>query len=424
MKKVLSYFIAIMMAVTMIPCAAFAESECEHVWSEWETYDDITCVDQTAERYCEECGAQEEKTVPASTDHNWTAWEVYDEATCAEAGYKYRYCDDCGTEQEKVIPATGDHQWTKWFLPAGTSCLKGGNYVRYCDICGKESTKKFPVYSSHKWSGWLVWDEAMLNHKGTLINYCTRCSTDKYKNISAIKTIKLKKSTFAYDGNSKKPNTVVKDSAGNTLKKGTDYKITYQNSAGKTVSAPKNVGKYKAVIKFKGKYRGSVKRSFKIKPKATSITKVTSGTKSFTVKWSKRSTQVTGYQIKYSTNSDMSNAKTKLVTSYKTTSKKISGLKSGKKYYVKVRTYKTVNGTKFYSTWSGKKSVTTKKSSASTSNNNSNSAVSGGTVYITETGTKYHYDRNCRGLSNASEVWSVSLSTAKSQGLTLCGYED
>ena len=49
------------------------------------------------------------------------------------------------------------------------------------------------------------------------------------------------------------------------------------------------------------------------------------------------------------------------VKGYSKTSKKITNLKGGKKYYVRVRTYKTVNGTKYYSPWSKTKTVTTKK---------------------------------------------------------------
>lgn len=55
-----------------------------------------------------------------------------------------------------------------------------------------------------------------------------------------------------------------------------------------------------------------------------------------------------------------SSKKTVTVSSYKTTSKKISNLSAKKKYYVKVRTYKTVKGVKYYSSWSKVKSVTTK----------------------------------------------------------------
>ncbi|MGN0521254.1 MAG: hypothetical protein ACI4IQ_01305, partial [Eubacterium sp.] len=74
-------------------------------------------------------------------------------------------------------------------------------------------------------------------------------------------------------------------------------------------------------------------------------------------------TQTTGYQIQYSTSSKFtsSTSKTVTVTKNSTTSKTISKLTGNKKYYVRIRTYKTVNGEKIYSSWSKAKSVTTKK---------------------------------------------------------------
>ncbi|MGN0521821.1 MAG: fibronectin type III domain-containing protein, partial [Eubacterium sp.] len=80
-----------------------------------------------------------------------------------------------------------------------------------------------------------------------------------------------------------------------------------------------------------------------------------------TVKWKKAT--CTGYQIQYSTSSKFTSGTTKTVTVSKssTVSKTISKLKSNKKYYVRIRAYKTVNGTKYYGTWSKAKSVTTKK---------------------------------------------------------------
>ncbi|MGN0659793.1 MAG: fibronectin type III domain-containing protein, partial [Emergencia sp.] len=97
----------------------------------------------------------------------------------------------------------------------------------------------------------------------------------------------------------------------------------------------------------------------------TSISKVSGAKKAFTVKWKKQSSKmavstITGYQIRYSTSSKMTNARTKTVKGYKSTSKKITGLSAGKKYYVQVRTYKTVNGKTYYSSWSSVKSVKTK----------------------------------------------------------------
>ncbi len=83
------------------------------------------------------------------------------------------------------------------------------------------------------------------------------------------------------------------------------------------------------------------------------------------VKWKRQSKQVTGYQVQYSINKKFKKGvKTSTIKKYKTTSKTISKLKSKKKYYVRVRTYKTVkiNGksTKLYSGWSKTKAVKVK----------------------------------------------------------------
>ncbi|MGN1420474.1 MAG: fibronectin type III domain-containing protein [Eubacterium sp.] len=113
-------------------------------------------------------------------------------------------------------------------------------------------------------------------------------------------------------------------------------------------------------ITFKGNYSGTKTLYFTIKPKSTSISSLSAGSKKFTVKWKKQSTQTTGYQVQYSTSSKFKRAKTVTVSKNSTTSETISKLKSKKKYYVRVRTYKVVNGTKYYSSWSKVKSVKTK----------------------------------------------------------------
>ncbi|MCD8365768.1 MAG: fibronectin type III domain-containing protein [Clostridiales bacterium] len=89
---------------------------------------------------------------------------------------------------------------------------------------------------------------------------------------------------------------------------------------------------------------------------ATSISSLkNSSSKKMTVKWSKKSS-VTGYQIQYSTSSSFSSGnKTVNVSGASSTSKTISGLTKKKTYYVRVRTYRTVSGTTYYSAWSSKK---------------------------------------------------------------------
>lgn len=80
-----------------------------------------------------------------------------------------------------------------------------------------------------------------------------------------------------------------------------------------------------------------------------------SNSQSFVVTWVKKS--YSGYQIRYSLKPSMASSKSVTITNASTISKKISRLKSKKKYYVQIRTYKIVNGKKYYSEWSGKKSV-------------------------------------------------------------------
>ncbi|MBR2619874.1 MAG: fibronectin type III domain-containing protein, partial [Firmicutes bacterium] len=105
---------------------------------------------------------------------------------------------------------------------------------------------------------------------------------------------------------------------------------------------------------------GTITKSFVINPVKTTISSLKKGSKSFTVKWKKKTSQVSGYQIRYSTYSSMKKAKTVKVSSYKKTSKQIKKLSKKKKYYVQIRTYKTVKGKAYYSAWSSKKSVKTK----------------------------------------------------------------
>lgn len=143
------------------------------------------------------------------------------------------------------------------------------------------------------------------------------------------------------------------------------------------------------------------------------------GTNSIKVTWSKRT--CTKYQVRYSRSSTFSGYTTATVWG---NSKKITGLKSGKTYYVKVRAVKTSdNATTAYGKWSVVKKATTKKAASSNSGSSSTGGA-GNIVYITATGTKYHFNKNCRGLSNANAIYQTTLAAARADGFTLCGYED
>lgn len=137
------------------------------------------------------------------------------------------------------------------------------------------------------------------------------------------------------------------------------YKVTYKNN--------KNVGKATATVKVtKGTYKGLSKSvTFKIIPKGTKIADIDGISEGFTVSWNKQSAQTSGYQLRYSTSSNMSGAKTVSVKSAKKTSTKVAKLKEKTKYYVQIRTYKAVGKTKYYSSWSSVKAVKTDKKAIS-----------------------------------------------------------
>lgn len=96
-----------------------------------------------------------------------------------------------------------------------------------------------------------------------------------------------------------------------------------------------------------------------LKPAKTSMKKLSSGKKSITVQWKKIS-GISAYQVQIATNKKFTKNKKTFKVSKKSTKVKIKNLKAKKKYYVRVRSYKTVNGKRYYSNWSAIKTVKTK----------------------------------------------------------------
>ena len=166
---------------------------------------------------------------------------------------------------------------------------------------------------------------------------------------ASVGNIKVK----VYTGSAVTQNPVVKV-GGKRLTNGTDYELTYSKN--------KNVGTATVRITGINAYRGSISRTFTIRPKPTVLRKVSPLRSGFTAKWNKRTAQTKGYQLQYCTRKSFSGSKVTVVIKSNTTiSRKVTGLKAGKRYYVRVRTYKKVNGTNYYSAWSEAVPVTTKK---------------------------------------------------------------
>lgn len=153
-----------------------------------------------------------------------------------------------------------------------------------------------------------------------------------------------------------------KESAKLTYK--SDSKYVKVDKKGKVTIAKNFVGKATITV------TAATTKTYKATTKQVTVTVNPAGVKLTSVKndkgkklkayW-KKNTKVTGYQVQYSTSSKFKSAKTVTVKGYKNTSTTITKLTKNKKYYVRVRTYKTVSKTNYYSGWSSAKSVTIKK---------------------------------------------------------------
>ena len=170
---------------------------------------------------------------------------------------------------------------------------------------------------------------------------------------------------------------------------------------------------------------------------ATSITSLSAKDNGFKIKWKKKS-GITGYQIQYSTNSKFKKGNKSIkIKNAKTRSKKITKLKSNKKYYVRIRTYKG----KKYSKWSKAKSIkTTKESKCNKDNiqkethctNNNNHSIKCGNIgrwfNSRDEVEKYwedvdnsHYKQWQEGKITVEEYYKISPYGYESWSCSYCG---
>ncbi len=232
--------------------------------------------------------------------------------------------------------------------------------------CGKSNLKKLDIsripllaalvkeMEPTETDGVLEWKNKILVGD----NYLDLClSIDKGVDVTAEKTkidISEAKVTTVkdqiYTGKAVKPAVIVKYD--NTkLIKGTDYTVTYKNN--------RKVGTAAVTITGKGSYTGTKTVYFDIVPKAVKLSSLTAGKKELTVKWIKGS-NITGYEIEYSLKKNFKDKKTVTITKAAATKTVLKKLQAEKTYYVRIRTYKTAGGKKYFSAWSAVKSRKTK----------------------------------------------------------------
>lgn len=318
----------------------------------------ILCSDGMVKWYVTDNGAPQlysvNPYVPTNYHQHSYAAAITQPATCTEPGVRTYTCA-CGDSYTRTIPATG-HSWDGGTVTTPATCTATGQALYTCKTCGATRTAEMAKIA-HKYR-WVTKTRATASKDGAAVQTCSVCgATGTKRTINKASSITLSATTYTYNGKVKTPTVTVKDSKGTKLTANTHYRVN--QPAGR-----KNVGRYSVKIQLTGDYTGTVYRYFNIAPKGTGIKSLTAGKKAVTVKLNLQKTQTTGYQIQYGTAKNFRSAKTVNVSN-KTASKKLTKLSGGKRYYVRVRTYKVVKfgGKNYtvYSGWSSAKSVVTKK---------------------------------------------------------------
>lgn len=167
----------------------------------------------------------------------------------------------------------------------------------------------------------------------------------KSTSISSVKT-------KTYTGKAIKPSVSIRCNDKN-LTKNKDYTVSYENNT--------TVGTAAITITGKENYVGAIQIKFKILPQKTAILRLKNNSKK-TVKltW-ERDRAGCGYEIYRSVKSNTGYKKVKTIPENKTVNFKDTKLVKNKIYFYKVRAYKTVNGKKYYGSFSNPKSVNIRK---------------------------------------------------------------
>lgn len=366
-----------------------------HDWGEWEVTTPATTQAEGVEtRTCKRDPSHTDtRSIPKPDhDHDLSLVEE-DAASCTESGTRAHYvCSTCSaiyldaegrvqTSEDGIrIPATGHRaaEPEKGEETTATCSSVGGyNLTTKCSTCGavlKVERIVDPIdVDAHNWNEWEAVKVATTEEKGLESRTCKNDPSHKEtRDVSRIDPsgggepvsirnaeVTLSASAFAYNGKVRKPE--VRTIGGSALKAGTDYTITWSDASSK------GVGSYTLTITGTGNYTGVTAAAYRIDPKGTVLKKPKTAKKAIVVKWKKQSakmakSRITGYQILLATDSKFTkNKKTVNVKGYKKASKKVTKLKGGKKYYVKIRTYMTAGGKTCYSAWSKAKKVRTKK---------------------------------------------------------------
>ena len=354
-----------------------------HIWNSGKITKQATCTSTGVKTYtCTSCKATKTSTISA-LGHNYNKTIV--KPTCTQSGYTKYVCSRCADTYKSDYQSAIGHNYsytsnndkTHTVICTNNCGIKytencslqynGKNYI--CTYCKARYEKETTTVKdnnttvhTHTWDEGKVTTVPTCTTTGIKIYTCTSCGatkmeyidkTEHYYNKLVIPATSTNEGYTIYECNNCHYSYIT-DYTKKLEEPQTSSKNNITTAATTKPSTRKKQRTYESIEKT------SYKKVANTKPKNTSIKKLKKRKKAIVVNWKKVS-GIKGYQIQVATDKKFKkNAKTVVVKKQKTTTATIKKLKSKKKYYVRIRTYKTSNNKKVYSSWSKVKSVVTK----------------------------------------------------------------
>lgn len=226
------------------------------------------------------------------------------------------------------------------------TCSEYGYIEVTCRTCDEKIINKYICPTKHKYTEKIT--PATTKSNGHIVTVCIVCGHIKEdKIINKIKSASLDYSSVVYSNHQFSPNVNVVDSSGKSLVQNVDY--IYSLPLGR-----KSVGIYNYDITYFGNFKGTSRLLLFIYPQSPIFNKIILRKTGAELCWNKISAQCDGYEIQYSTVSDfMSDNHYITVNNKNAKSLKLPNLKSKRRYYFRIRSFKNVNESNvFYSQWS------------------------------------------------------------------------
>ncbi|WP_308619574.1 CHAP domain-containing protein [uncultured Eubacterium sp.] len=249
-------------------------------------------------------------TTSGSHTHSWGSGTVVQSPTCYAPGFREYTCSGCGATKIESIKKTSHNFVLN--SKGNSNCLNPGKKTYICTTCGYTKTEDIPA-KEHKFSEWKTYKEATCEEDGEQKRMCTVCGFEEVKKIPA----------------------------------GHKFENGYCIICG----AEENED-------FDDEYEDEYEEP--IPPARANIKKLQSKKKTVVVLWNTVS-DARGYQVQLATDKKFrKNKKSYSIGNQKANKKTVKKLKAKKKYFVRVRAFKVVDGKKTYGKWSNVKSVKTK----------------------------------------------------------------